>query len=760
MSIIENESAFVGPAAASIGLSQMFTETAGGTNPTYLVLTALDRNEYTAGSSNATGSFTGNGHTLGLSGIGSDARGAGIIFTLQSNGRYYSSLYGYLDQLSYNSSSSAGDVTNLSLFGTSNLNQANACASNPYSMMQADAAGYLGSATVVTQPKFTGTVPAQATPNSIVAMADSFVGQAWNTNGCWVLASTIAADAGASLPAQSTLIGQPGQANGEWIVAFNGPAGQSGNWQSTVTAGEIVVIGTAGGGGHITTCVSGSGSAAMLVDNITYVSSAGQIQNSAHDGSTNDVAVAAPHAASQEWAGVAASSVVIYELDTPVVSANVISDSLGFKGTQTLSTLFTATDPGNKAITSWQVYDTATSDMLVLSGIGYQDHSAAAALTATSLSAVSLLAGSTATTDALDVRAYNGSYWGDWTSLSVAILASAQGLPLPPTLTSQTTTQTWLGGQAVSLVLPANAFSDPQGQKLTYSATLANGQALPSWLTFNAAADRFNGTPPAVAQTFSIAVKATDTSGLSVTDTFSATVLGAPLLLVATANQTWTASKAISLVLPANTFSDPQGQKLTYKATLSGGQALPSWLTFSATTETFTGTAPSTPQNLGITVTATDSSGLSSSENFLAGVQVPTPVVTAGIGVTAQTPNQSWTDGQAANLVLPSSTFTDALGLKMTFAAYDVSGANVASWLHFNATTEDLYGTVPAGASGTVQIAMIATDARLAEATDLFSVTFAPASPGHLAPAVQVSSLGANTSFSLAQTAGLISFHI
>ena len=96
-------------------------------------------------------------------------------------------------------------------------------------------------------------------------------------DGCWVLASTIAADAGTSLPVQSTLIGQPGQANGEWIVAFNGPAGQSGNWQSMVTAGEIVVIGTPGGGGHITTCVSGSGSTAMLVDNITYENGAGQI---------------------------------------------------------------------------------------------------------------------------------------------------------------------------------------------------------------------------------------------------------------------------------------------------------------------------------------------------------------------------------------------------------------------------------------------------------------------------------------------------
>src|SRR6202042_3294579 len=128
------------------------------------------------------------------------------------------------------------------------------------------------------------------------------------------------AESGAALPSQSSLIGLPGEANGEWIVAFNGPAGMSGNWQSLVRVGEMVVIGTPGGGGHITTCVSGSGSTAMLVDNVTYVNGSGQIVNSANDGSSSDVIVATPHLASQEWAGVQASSVVIYELDTPIVA--------------------------------------------------------------------------------------------------------------------------------------------------------------------------------------------------------------------------------------------------------------------------------------------------------------------------------------------------------------------------------------------------------------------------------------------------------
>jgi hypothetical protein len=38
-------------------------------------------------------------------------------------------------------------------------------------------------------------------------------------------------------------------------------------------------------------------------------------------------------------------------------------------------------------------------------------------------------------------------------------------------------------GEVVSLTLPGNAFADPNGQTLSYKATLPNGPALPGWLT-------------------------------------------------------------------------------------------------------------------------------------------------------------------------------------------------------------------------------------------------------------------------------------
>jgi hypothetical protein len=730
MSVSINKSAFVDPTAEAIGLSQMFTVTAAASNPAYLVLTLLDRNEYTAGASGATGSLSGNGHTLSLSSLGGDGRGTGIVFTYQaSTGRYYNSTYGYFDQLTYDSSGSLSDVTNLSIFGTNSLSTATAYATNPYAMMQVDPSGYLGSVTVVTHPGATGNVPVQATPDSIAAVADSFVGQAWNEDGCWVLASTISAEAGASLPVQSTLIGLPGQANGEWIVAFNGPAGQSGNWESLVKEGEIIVIGTPGGGGHITTCVSGSGATAMLVDNVTYVNANGQVTNLANDGSSSDIVVASPHLASQEWAGVQADSVVIYELDTPIVSSSVASVSLGLRGSAALGSLFTAADPANNAITEWQVYDTSATDSLVLNGVAYADHSAASAMTVSSLALVSLLAGSTATNDTLEVCAFNGSYWGDWDALAVSVSGSNLS---PPVLVHQTVTQTWLAGAAISLAV-ATAFNDPQNEILTYSAKLSNGQALPAWLVFNAASDTFTGTAPTTTQALSIVVTATDSSGLSASETFAANVLGAPVVTAPTPGQVWLEGSAVSFALPANSFTDPQGESLVYSASLASGQALPAWLTFNAATRTFSGTAPAAASTLNIKVTATDSSGLATSEGFSVSIQTPPPRIT----LTDQTPNQIWTDGQAVSLVLPGSTFTDALGLRMTFTAYEVSGPNVTSWLHFNAALDEFYGGVPALASGTIGLEVLATDAQHVTAEDLFSVSFVAGS-SHLTAALAV----------------------
>jgi len=77
---------------------------------------------------------------------------------------------------------------------------------------------------------------------------------------------------------------------------------------------------------------------------------------------------------------------------------------------------------------------------------------------------------------------------------------------------------------AWNYTFPAGAFSDVDGDALTYTATLTGSASLPSWLSFDGATRTFSGTPP---QDFngdvSLTVTASDGS-LSVSDTFVLTV--------------------------------------------------------------------------------------------------------------------------------------------------------------------------------------------------------------------------------------------
>ena len=87
---------------------------------------------------------------------------------------------------------------------------------------------------------------------------------------------------------------------------------------------------------------------------------------------------------------------------------------------------------------------------------------------------------------------------------------------------------------AFELNLPVGTFTDADaGEVLTYSATLSDGIALPTWLHFNAATQTFTGEPAYEdIGVLAITVKATDSQGASATADFSLTVNQSPELTV------------------------------------------------------------------------------------------------------------------------------------------------------------------------------------------------------------------------------------
>ncbi|MDZ4074617.1 MAG: putative Ig domain-containing protein [Hylemonella sp.] len=182
--------------------------------------------------------------------------------------------------------------------------------------------------------------------------------------------------------------------------------------------------------------------------------------------------------------------------------------------------------------------------------------------------------------------------------------------------------------------IPAGAFADPDaGDILSYSAKLADGSPLPSWLVFDVQTQTFIGTPQnADVGVVPVAVTATDLAGESVTATFEINVANtndAPVVLLTLPTQTAVEQQPFTYTLPAGIFADiDAGDSLSFELTRADGTALPSWLTFNVSEMTVSGT-PTGDEigDLELLLIATDSAGATATQALHIGVQA-LPVVT------------------------------------------------------------------------------------------------------------------------------------
>jgi VCBS repeat-containing protein len=284
-----------------------------------------------------------------------------------------------------------------------------------------------------------------------------------------------------------------------------------------------------------------------------------------------------------------------------------------------------------------------------------------------------------------------------------------------------------------SFAVPASTFTDiDQGDVLTYSATLADGRALPTWLTFAAATQTFSGTPGnADVGNLSLMVTATDTGGLSASSAFAlnvANVNDAPVASIALADQATQQDALFSFVVPAGTFADADvihGDTLIYSATLPDGTALPTWLTFDAATQTFSGTPGNADVgNLSLMVTATDTGGLSASSAFALNVANVNDAPVASIALADQATQQD----ALFSFIVPAGMFADAdiiHGDTLIYAATMADGTALPSWLTFDAATQIFSGTPGNADVGNLGVKIIATDTGGLSASSTFALNIA-----------------------------------
>ena len=294
------------------------------------------------------------------------------------------------------------------------------------------------------------------------------------------------------------------------------------------------------------------------------------------------------------------------------------------------------------------------------------------------------------------------------------------------------------GGEPWQYRLPADAFHDiDKDDTLTLSATLENGQPLPVWLKFDAGTGQFTGTPPDSGRTYRIVVTATDQAGAQVEQSFNLTVTtGAnrpPVINAAIPAQKTNEKDEWRFTLPEDAFSDPDGDPLTYTATLADGNALPEWLHFDAEKRIFSGMPGNDDVgSLSIRVTANDGRGGSTTQNFA--LEVVNVNDAPQIG--APLANQQGTGGKPWQYRLPSDAFRDIdKGDVLTLSAKLDDGQPLPSWLAFDAATGQFSGTPPSSEqAGTYRIAVTATDKAGAQAKQTFNLDITP--PANIAPQV------------------------
>ncbi|MGR9453506.1 DUF4082 domain-containing protein [Rhizobium leguminosarum] len=221
-----------------------------------------------------------------------------------------------------------------------------------------------------------------------------------------------------------------------------------------------------------------------------------------------------------------------------------------------------------------------------------------------------------------------------------------------------------------------------------------------------------------------------DAAGATATANLTVTIHGAndaPVLAVQTTTQNATVGSAFSFVLPTTTFTDVDStETLAYMATAADGTALPAWLSFNASTRTFSGT-PTTGGTYGVKVTATDLGGLAANETFNIAVSVPgntTPTAVADAGDATEKGGVANGSGGvvASGNVLTNDTDPDSGDTKTVSAvSFGATSGTLGSALN------GAYGSLVLNASGVYSYAINETNAAvqaLRQSTNTLSDVF------------------------------------
>ncbi|TVZ40655.1 putative Ig domain-containing protein [Alteromonadaceae bacterium 2753L.S.0a.02] len=290
--------------------------------------------------------------------------------------------------------------------------------------------------------------------------------------------------------------------------------------------------------------------------------------------------------------------------------------------------------------------------------------------------------------------------------------ALVTGINDTPQLLNPLPDQTALEDTLFNWQIPANTFYDPDGEQLTFQASLENGAPLPNWLTFDAATQTFSGLADNDSQAgnFTINVNAIDGSGASVTANFSLTLnsVNDQPAITGTTNHSALEDSSPESVDISNVFSDEEdGNQLTYQVLSNSNTTLISNASINTNGELELSYGTNQNGTSTLTIQATDSQGASVVSAYT--VQV-TPVNDPP--QAAQIEDITLTGGhQQTSTVDISNIFSDPeSGSNLNYTIVANSNSDLITVASVDSTSQNINLTVSALPYGTATITIRATD--------------------------------------------------
>ena len=276
-----------------------------------------------------------------------------------------------------------------------------------------------------------------------------------------------------------------------------------------------------------------------------------------------------------------------------------------------------------------------------------------------------------------------------------------------PVATGSIAAQNLVVGGDPATVSVSSAFSDPDGDALTYSASSSDAGVATASVSGSAVT-----ISPVAAGSTTVTVTATDPDGLSATQSIAVTVEAAnqaPMAEGTIADQTLVAGGEAASVDVADNFSDPDGDSLAFSAASSD-----TMVAGVAVEGNVVSITPMAEGSATVTVTAADPAGLSAEQTFAVTVQAPANQAPMAEGTIA---DQTLVAGGEAVSVDVADNFSDPDGDSLAFSAAssDTMVAGVA--------VEGSVVSITPMAAGSATVTVTAADPDELSAEQTFAVT-------------------------------------